>query len=73
VEVTLSGRDAARVSDFYPYPLADFVIDHYRIAMKEGKLIIPVEPSNPSAVLSMISGLVIIDGAGFVVSIPVKE
>jgi hypothetical protein len=73
VEVTLSGRDAARVSDFYPYPLADFVIDHYQIAMKEGKLIIPVEPSNPSAVLSMISGLVIIDGAGFVVSIPVKE
>jgi len=73
VEIARSGRDAARVSDFYPYPLEDFVIDHHRIAMNEGKFIIPVEPSNPSAALSMISGLVIVDGAGFEVTIPVKE
>jgi len=72
VEVTLAGRDAARVSDFYPYPLEDFVIDHRRITINGGKLIIPVEPSNPSATLSQISGLLIIDGSGFEVSIPVK-
>ena len=73
IEVALSGRDAARVSDFYPYPLDDFVIDHHRIALKEGKLIIPVEPANPSAALPVISGLLIIDGTGTEVSILIKE
>ena len=73
VEITLSGRDAARVSDFYPYPLEDFVIDHHRITINGGKLIIPVEPSNPSATLSIVSGLLIINGAGFEVSISVKQ
>ena len=73
VEIALSGRDAARVSDFYPYPPEDFVIDHHRITINGGKLSIPVEPSNPSAVLFEISGLIIIDGAGFEVSFPVKD
>ena len=73
VEIALSGRDAARVSDFYPYPLEDFVIDHHRITINGGKLIIPVEPANPSAALTQINGLIIIDGAGFEVSIPVKD
>jgi len=73
VEVALSGRDAARVSDFYPYPLDDFVIDHHRITLNGGKLITPVEPANPSAALSILSGLLIIDGTGYEVSISVKE
>jgi len=73
VEVALAGRDAARVSDFYPFPLEDFVIDHHGITIDAGKLIIPVEPSIPSAALSTLSGLMIIDGAGFEVSIPVKD
>jgi DsbC/DsbD-like thiol-disulfide interchange protein len=73
VEVALSGRKAARVSDFYPYPLDVFVIDHHRIAINKGKLVIPVEPANPAAILSVLSGLLIIDGAGYEVSIPIKE
>jgi len=73
VEVTFSGRDAARASDFYPYPLEESVIDHHRIALNERKLIIPVEPSNPSAVLTVVSGLLIIDGRAFELSILVKE
>lgn len=73
IEILIDSGHAARVSDFYPYPLRNFVIAHHRIAMKEGKLVIPVEPSNPAATLSRISGLFIIDGAGFEVSIPVKE
>jgi thiol:disulfide interchange protein DsbD len=73
VEVALAGREAARVSDFYPYPLEDFVIDHRRITINGGKLTIPIESSNPSATLSQISGLLIINGSGFEISIPVKE
>jgi hypothetical protein len=73
VEITPSGKDAARVSDFYPYSLEDFVIDHHGIAIAGGRLSIPVVPSFPAAALSQVSGLLIIDGAGFEVSIPVKE
>jgi DsbC/DsbD-like thiol-disulfide interchange protein len=73
VEAALSGRDADRVSDFYPYPLDDFVIDHHRITIGGGKLITPVEPANASAVLSIVSGLLIIDGAGYEVSFSIRE
>jgi DsbC/DsbD-like thiol-disulfide interchange protein len=73
VEITLSGRDADRVSDFYPYPVDDFVIAHLRIAVGGRKIIIPVEPANPSAAPSVLNGLLIIDGTGYEVSIPIKE
>jgi DsbC/DsbD-like thiol-disulfide interchange protein len=73
IEILIPSSTASRVSDFYPYPLQNFVIAHSRIASGEGKLVIPVEPSSSSATLSQIDGLFIIDGSGFEVSIPVKE
>jgi thiol:disulfide interchange protein DsbD len=73
VEVTLPGRDAARISDFYPYPPQDFIIDHQGIIVKGGEIIIPVQPSSPSATLSQVSALLIVDGTGFEVSIPVHK
>jgi DsbC/DsbD-like thiol-disulfide interchange protein len=73
IEILIPSRSASHVSDFYPYPLRDFVISYSRIAVGEEKLVIPVEPSNPSAALFQIGGLFIIDGSGFEVSIPVKE
>jgi hypothetical protein len=73
VEVTLSGPGAARVTDFYPYPPEDFVIDHRRIAGRDGKWIIPVEPSRAWAKLAQIGGLFIIGETGYEVVIPVRE
>jgi DsbC/DsbD-like thiol-disulfide interchange protein len=73
VEIALSGREASRVTDFYPYPLDDFVIDHHGITASEGKITIPVEPANPSAALPVISGLLIAEGTGYDISIPIKE
>jgi DsbC/DsbD-like thiol-disulfide interchange protein len=73
VEISMSGRDAARASDFYPFPLEDFVIEHHGITIDAGKLSIPVEPSIPSAALSTLGGLMIIDGAGFEVTFPAKD
>lgn len=73
LHIPLSGPKAGRVTDFYPYPLDDFVINHQGIALKEGRFIIPIAPSNASAVLSIVPGLFIIDGAGFEVSIPVNK
>jgi len=73
VEILLAGRKAELVSDFFPYPLDDFVIDLHGIAISGGKLIIPVEPANSSAALSSVGGLLIIEGHGYEVSIPIRE
>lgn len=72
VEILLSGKDAPRVSDFYPYPLENFVVAHSRIAARGEKVVIPLEPSGSSAALSRIAGLLILDDAAYEVSIPVK-
>ncbi len=73
LEVQLSGKDAARVSDFFPHPPENFVIAHNRIAVSRGKVIIPLEPSGPSATLTRIEGLLIFGDDAYEVLIPVKK
>jgi DsbC/DsbD-like thiol-disulfide interchange protein len=72
VEILLSGKDAPRVSDFYPYPLENFVVAHSRIAVSGEKVVIPLEPSGPAAVLVRINGLLLLSEDAYEVSIPVK-
>lgn len=72
VEILLSGKDAGRVSDIYPYPVENFVIVHSRIAVSGEKVSIPLEPSGPSAALVRINGLIIIGDDSYEVSIPIK-
>ncbi|HUU38771.1 MAG TPA: protein-disulfide reductase DsbD domain-containing protein, partial [Candidatus Desulfaltia sp.] len=60
VEIPLMGKGGGLVSDFYPYPIENFVVAHNRIARSGGKVIIPLEPSGPSAVLVRIDGLLIL-------------
>ncbi len=72
VEIALSGKEAGRVSDFYPYPMEDFVAAHSRITVSGSHVIVPLEPSGPSAALSRIDGLLILGHDAFEVSIPVK-
>lgn len=72
VEIAFSGKDAARISDFYPYPVENFVVAHNRIAANGGKVIIPLQPSGPSAVLVRIDGLLILGDDVYEVSVPVK-
>jgi thiol:disulfide interchange protein DsbD len=72
VEITLSGKDAGRVLDFYPYPIANFVVAHSRIVKKSEKIIIPLEPSGRSATLARIGGLLILGDTVYEVSAPVK-
>lgn len=73
LHILLSGEDAARISDFYPYPVENFVISHNRIAVSGGNVTIPLEPSGPSAALGRIDGLLILDDDAYEVSIPVKN
>jgi DsbC/DsbD-like thiol-disulfide interchange protein len=72
VEIRLSGKDVDRITDFYPYPLENFVVAHSRIAASGGKVIIPLEPSGPSATLVRVDGLLILGDDACEVTIPVK-
>jgi thiol:disulfide interchange protein DsbD len=72
-EIDLSGRDAPAVSDFFPYPLPDFVIDHSRLVCRGGKISIPLTASGASVALSRIDGLLIIGGRGYEISIPLPQ
>jgi thiol:disulfide interchange protein DsbD len=72
VEILLSGEDAPRISDFYPYPLENFVVAHSRITVSGEKVVIPLEPSGSSATLSRIAGLLILGVDAYEVSIPVN-
>jgi thiol:disulfide interchange protein DsbD len=71
--IALSGPAAARVSDFFPYPVEDFVIDHHGIALSGDKITVPLEPSSVGAALGSLGGLLIVDRTAFEVSVPVKE
>ncbi len=71
-EVELSGRDATAVSDFFPYQLPDFVIDHSRLVCRAGRISIPLTPASAAAAVSSIDGLLIIGGTGYEISIPVQ-
>ncbi len=72
VEFPLLGKEAGRVSDFFPYPIENFVIAHNRITVSGGNVIIPLEPSGPAAALARIDGLLILGDDAYEVSIPVK-
>jgi DsbC/DsbD-like thiol-disulfide interchange protein len=73
VQFRLSGKDAGRVTDFYPYPLENFVAFHSRITAAAGKVVIPLEPSRPSAELAGIDGLLILGDESYEISIPVRS
>ena len=73
LHILLSGKGAARISDFYPYPVEDFVISHNRIAVSGGNVTIPLQPSGPSAALGRIDGLLILENDAYEISIPVKK
>jgi thiol:disulfide interchange protein DsbD len=72
-EAELTGPNALAVSDFYPYPWPDFVIEHSRIACLNRRLVIPLTPATASASLPRLDGLLIIGGAGYEISIPVQQ
>lgn len=72
VEILLSGEDLSSVSDFYPYPPDNFVIVHSQITAVGGKVVIPLEPSDPSAALCRIDGLLILGDDAYMVSFPVE-
>lgn len=73
VEIPLEGAGRAAASDFFVYPLDDFVIDNAGVTCREGKIIVPLAPSRGpgSPPPPAIGGVLIVDGVGYEVSVAV--
>jgi DsbC/DsbD-like thiol-disulfide interchange protein len=73
IELTFAEDAGSGVQDFYPNPIEGFVIANSRISCRDGRISIPVTPSSDSAVIKEISGLLMIDGKGYTMTLPVKR
>ena len=73
VEVCLSGPRAAGASDFFAYPVEDFVIDNAGVMCRDGKIVCPLIPSRGpgSPPPPVLAGVLVIDGAGYEISVPI--
>jgi DsbC/DsbD-like thiol-disulfide interchange protein len=73
IEIALSGPRAGEVADFFPYPLEDYVVENAGVSCRDGKIVLPVVPSRGSGSPppKEVRGLVILDGAGYEITVPV--
>jgi len=73
VEVPLSGSRAGEASDFFAYPVEDFVVDNAAVTCSDGKILIPLVPSRGSGSPPppAVGGVLTLAGVGYEISIPV--
>jgi DsbC/DsbD-like thiol-disulfide interchange protein len=73
VEIPLAGPGAAGADDFFPLPLDGFVVDNAAVSCGDGKIVVSVVPSGGpgSPPPSAVGGIVLVDGAGYELSVPV--
>jgi DsbC/DsbD-like thiol-disulfide interchange protein len=73
IEIGLSGPRAGEAVDFFPYPLEDYVIENAGVSCRHGTIVLPVVPSRGSGSPppKEVAGLVILDGAGYEITVPV--
>jgi DsbC/DsbD-like thiol-disulfide interchange protein len=70
--VEFEGEAARKISDFYPDVIDDAVIDFQSITVADGKVALTVEPYSPETSVTVLRGLVIVDGAGYECVIPLR-
>ncbi len=75
VEIPFSGPRAAEVTDLFAYPVDDFLIENSGVVCRDGKIVIPLVPSRGpgSPPPSAVSGLLVVDGAGYEISVAVSR
>lgn len=72
LEVKFSGSDARRISDFYPYPREELLIDHRKIEVRDGQITILFSLLRPLDGQANLRGLLIHKGKGYEIDIPIK-
>lgn len=72
VEIAIPENAGSPVRDFYPHPIEGFVIAYSRVACRDGRISIPLIPSENSAGPSRVSGLLITGKTGIEIDLPVR-
>ena len=65
--------DWLRGTDFFPEDIPGFVLDYAKVKITDTGFEFPLNPSEPSSRLTVLKGVVIVDGSGYDVTIPVRE
>ena len=73
VEIALSGPRAAEATDFFVYPVEDFVVDNAGVTCRGGRIVCPLIPSHGpgSPPPPAIAGVLIVGGVGYEISVPI--
>lgn len=71
--IPLSGAGASGVTDFFPEPQEEFVVDHKSITVSDGKITIRLTPYDSAARLEHLDGLVIYGRRGYNLSIQIHK
>jgi DsbC/DsbD-like thiol-disulfide interchange protein len=73
VKTTFLGASPNTITDFYPEEIPGFVLDHAKVKITDAGFEFPLVRSEPSSRLTVLKGIVIVDGQGYDVTIPVRE
>lgn len=72
VRTSFPGSSPNTVSDFFPEEIPGFVLDHAKVKITDTGFEFPLVPSEPSSRLTVLKGVIIVDGQGYDVTIPVR-
>jgi DsbC/DsbD-like thiol-disulfide interchange protein len=61
------------VTDFFPEEIPGFVLDYAKVKITDTGFEFPIVRSEPSSRLTVLKGIVMVDGQGYDVTIPVRE
>ena len=73
VKTDFLGSNPNTVTDFFPEDIPGFVLDYAKVKITDTGFEFPLIPSEPSSRLTVLKGVVIVDGRGYDVTIPVRE
>ncbi len=73
IKISLKGEAISQIKEFYPYPLADYVIKQNKTGFTGEKIHLELTPSGKNSVLSEIRGLLITGPSGYEISIPISK
>jgi DsbC/DsbD-like thiol-disulfide interchange protein len=72
VKADFLGSSPNTITDFFPEEIPGFVFDYAKIKITDTGFEFPLIPSEPSSQLTVLKGVVMVNGQGYDVTIPVK-
>ncbi len=72
IRIVIGGTRAADVSDFFPEPLSNAVIEHSSIRVKNNTIVLTITPNSESESIRELRGLLLVGGKGYDCVIPLK-